>query len=68
MKTELPAPAKHRRWWPWVLGYVVALALLAFFGVTVDQTGNNENGVWAAFFAVLAVGGVFVWRMTFRKG
>lgn len=56
---------RHHRW-PWVVGYALALALLAFFGVTVDQTGNNENVVWAAFFIVAAVGGVFLWRLTRR--
>ena len=55
---------KRRRMWPWVAVYATALALLAFFGVTVDQTGNNENVWWMAFFAVLAVGGVVVWRVT----
>lgn len=65
-RIELPAPAKRRRRWPWVAGYVLTLAVIAYFGVTVDQTGNNENGVWAAFFIVMAVGGVFLWRLTRR--
>ena len=61
------APTKRHRRWPWVTAYVFALAVLAYAGVTVDQTGNNENPVWAAFFIVMAVGGVLLWQLTRRS-
>lgn len=56
----------RRRIWPWATGYALALAVLAYFGVTVDQTGNNENPVWAAFFITMAAGGFGLWWLKRR--
>jgi hypothetical protein len=53
--------------WPWVAGYLLALAMLAFAGVNVDQTANNENGVWAAFLIVAGLGGVALWARLTRR-